>query len=145
MTSPYIQLEGSAKFGPVGGPLVDYSNQITNCVINRTRATVSSPATWGDVTTDVNAGARTETLTINFLTSVAAASFWAELWDALDTDSGELDFEIRLSDAAVGADNPEFSGTLVTTGVDTGGQAGEIRSQSQTFPIKRGTLEKATS
>lgn len=142
----FIQLEGYAKFGPVGGPLVEYNASVTSLVINRTRNTIDVPATWANATQDSKAGSRMEMLTLNFLSDpTSASSFWAELWDAIDTDDGELDFECNMVDAATSVSNPKFSGTIVVTGVDTGGQAGELRSQSVTFPIKAGTLVKTTT
>lgn len=145
MSNQFIQLEGHIKLGPVGGPLTDYSAEITKLVIKRTRTSVTIPATWADAEESEAAGARKNSMDIEFLTATTAASVWAELWDALDTDDAELDFEATQSTDAVGGDNPKWSGTIVVMSAETGGTAGTIRTQAQSFPIKKGTLEKATT
>lgn len=138
----YTQLEGVIKFG---SPLVDYGAQIHALRIVRARELVSEKPTFALAEVGDVAGPSRATLTIMFKSSTAAASFWAELWDAIDTDSAELPFEATLNAATVSADNPKFAGTIVVAGLETGGDVGAGREQSQTFPIKVGTLTKTTS
>ena len=131
----YTQLEGVIKFGSTP---VDYGAQIHALRLVRTRELVSEKPTFALAEVGDKAGPSRATLTIMFKSSTAAASFWAELWDAIDTDSAELPFEATLNAAAV-------SGTIVVAGLETGGDVGAGREQSQTFPIKVGTLTKTTS
>lgn len=135
-----IQLEGPITLGGT-----DYSDEITNMVIRRRRNMTTKPATFGNSRESQKAGAVVEEVTITCLNDVAAAQVWAELWDAIDTDSGELAFTARLTSAAVGADNPTFSGTLVVTGAEVGGQVGQQNTQQWTFPINDAGITKAVA
>lgn len=134
-----LQLEGPVT---VGG--TDYSDEITSVIIRRRRNMITSPATWGNARETDAAGALKEEIQFNFLNHYAATKFWAELWDAIDTATGELAFTVRGSSAAIGVDNPSFSGTMVVTGVEVGGQALQHNSQSWTFPITEAGIVKAT-
>jgi hypothetical protein len=126
-----IQLEGPITLGGI-----DYSSQITSVVLNDTRATVTTPPTFGDATEVDSAGAHKRTMTINFFSSHAAASSWAELYDAIITNTAELTFTARFATGAISADNPEFTGTIIVMSLDTGGTVGELKAQSQTYPVK---------
>jgi hypothetical protein len=75
-------------------------------------------------------------MTINFFSSHAAASIWAELYDAIITNTAELTFTARFATGAISADNPEFTGTIIVMSLDTGGTVGELKAQSQTYPVK---------
>lgn len=125
-----VQLTGNLSLGGT-----DYSSSISSMTIKRTRNSVTVPPTLGNIREVDKAGALKEALEITFFSSMAAASVWAELYDAIDTDSAELTFTGNLDSGATGADNPEFSGTIVVMGIDTGADVGSLREQTQTYPI----------
>lgn len=135
-----LQLEGTILLGGV-----DYSDEITSLLITRRRNLVARPATFGNSRETQKAGTLTEELTINFINGTAAALVWAELWDAIDTDSAELTFSGTLTDAAIGADNPAFTGTCIVTGVSVGGQVGQYNQQTWTFPITEAGIVRDTT
>lgn len=132
-----IQLTGSLSLGGT-----DFSDSISSMVIKRTRASVTRPPTLGNIRETQAAGALQEALEINFFSDLAAASVWAELYDALDTDTAELAFSGEPDGGTAGADNPHFSGTIVILGVDTGADVGSLREQSQTYPITKDGITK---
>lgn len=134
-----IQLTGSLTINSV-----DVAANVSSFVIKRQRNAVTVPATLGELREYQKAGALTEMIEINFFSDMAATSFWADLYDAIDTDSAELTFSGTLNAGAVGVDNPSFSGSFVVMGVDTGASVGALREQSQTYPITVAGITKAT-
>lgn len=142
MTAPFIQLEGVMKFGPTAGSLTDFSDQITQCLIVRKRNTVTVPPTFANAQESPRAGSRAEEMTITFLNDLTQSGFWAELWDAIDTDTSILYFEVHFDEETNSTNHPGFTGQVVVTGTDAGGTPGETRSSSQTFPIVAGTLQR---
>lgn len=138
-----LQLKGNLKLGPEdqSTPTVtDYSGAITSIVINRERSSVTIPPTLKDARETEKAGPLRESVTINFFSDVDAASIWAELYDAMDTDSAILYFEGNLNEGATGADNPQFSGYFSVLGLETGADVGTLREQSQTYPVYVGDV-----
>lgn len=145
MSSSFIQIEGSVKFGPVGGALVEYGDAISSCVIVTTRDQVAIPGTFGNRQASAAAGGTTREVQLTFMSATAASSFFAELEDAIESDDAELDFEFIKNDAAVGVDNKKYSGTVIVTSLENGGEVGGLRQQSQTWPIKAGTYTPSTT
>lgn len=135
-----VQLLGSLTVNST-----DVSDHVSSMIIRRTRTAVTVPATLGNIRETEKAGVLKEALEINFFSSVSATSFWADLYDALDTDTAELSFVGTLNEGAVGPDNPEFSGTFVVLGVDTGADVGTLREQSQTYPITSAGVAKSVT
>lgn len=134
MSLPVQQLKGNIKLGVLTADL-DFSSNITSLVIKRVRESITVPATFGTGRATQVAGALQESLEINFFSSTDAASMWATMYDAIDTDSSELKWEATLNVGAVGPNNPKFSGTITVLGIDSGGTVGTLRAQSQTYPI----------
>jgi hypothetical protein len=144
MASRWVQGKGIAEFGPTGA-LVDYSDQITNVTFTHSAQEVEIPATYATGETDNEIGAKTHTMQVDFLDGIAAADFSAELYDAYDTNDGEVDFDIVFdADVAVGVNNKRYTGTLVVTNLTHGGAVGAVRTQSQTYRIKAGTYTVAS-
>lgn len=141
MATPVQQLKGNIKFGPVTASL-DCSNFVTSLVIHRTRESITVPATFGTGRSTQVAGALSESLEINFFSSTDAASMWAMLYDILDTDNSTAAWEATLNSGAVGADNPKFSGVITLLALDTGGTVGNLRAQTQTYPITAAGITK---
>jgi hypothetical protein len=144
MASRWVQGKGVAKFGPTGS-LVDYSDQVTNVTFSHSAAETEIPATFETGEGDVELGAKTRTLQVDFLDGLAAADFAAELSDAFGATDGELDFDVVFdADAAVGVNNKRHTGTIVVATFTHGGPVGGARTQSQTYRIKSGTYTTAT-
>lgn len=138
--SEIVQLKGNLKLGPDVGSAVEYGTAISEFSLKRKRTEIKVPATLATGFESVAAGALSESLGIGFHSSTAAASVWAELYDAIDTDTAQLYFEGTQNPGVVSADNPKWSGTIVILSLDTGGPVNKLREQKQTFPLS----EKAT-
>lgn len=134
MATPIQQLKGNIKFGVVTAN-IDFSAFVTSLVIHRTRESITVPATFGTGRASQVAGALSESLEINYFSSTDAASMWAMIYDAIDTDTGQLKWEATLNTGITSADNPKFSGTIIILAVDSGGAVGTLRLQQQTYPI----------
>lgn len=138
-----IQLKGNLKLGPTAGTAVEFGASVSAFIIKRTRAGVTVPPTLATARGSQAAGALDEAVQIDFFSTTAASSVWAELYDALDTDSSELYFEGTLNPGAVSADNPKWSGKITILSLDTGAAVGALRTQSQTYPVTQAGLTKA--
>jgi hypothetical protein len=135
-----IQLKGALTIGGI-----NVGDQCSSFVIKTERNSVTVPGTLTNIREVQKAGAKKLSLVINFWSTMAAADFWAELWDAIDSNSGELAFTGKMNDAALSADNPEYSGNIVVLALDTGGEVGTLRAQSQTYPITRAGIALDTT
>lgn len=135
-----VQLKGNLSIGGT-----DFSASISSIVIKRTRASVTVPPTLANIRETEKAGALQEAVEINFFSSMAASSVWADLYDAIDTDTAELTFSGNLDTGGTDADNPAFSGTFVVLGIDTGADVGSLRAQTQTYPVTAAGITKAIS
>lgn len=125
-----IQLEGNIEIGGT-----DYSDEITSLVINMRRNTTTRPATFGNANRSQKAGDAENSVTINFINDTVSTALQAELLAAIQTDSAELTFAATLLDEAVGADNPTYSGTMIVTDLDIGGDVGVENQQRKTYPL----------
>jgi hypothetical protein len=143
--SPLIILTGSIKFGASASTNTDYSCWVTELRITRTRNLIEIPATFCDGEASQRAGTQQNELTISYIGDIEESAFWAELWDAFETDSAELYFEANLKSGSTSSDNPKFSGTIIVAGLGTGGVVGELSTDQQTFPLVPNTLTKAVS
>jgi hypothetical protein len=135
-----LQSEGLVKFGGT-----DYSSEVVSFQINRTRAIVSGPATFGNKRATKAAGDLNEEIVITALNEVTAAGLGAALWTAVDTDSAEVAFVGKFIDAAISTNNAEYSGTCVVTGVTVGGKINEYNLQTWTFPITAAGISRDTT
>jgi hypothetical protein len=134
-----IQLTGSLTIDSV-----DVTDYVSKFVIKRERSAVTIPATFGNIIESEGAGVLKEMIEITFFSPMTAGMLWAELYTAINTDSAELTFSgVRFQDAVIGGDNPQFSGTFVVMGLDTGADVGALRQQTQTYPITSAGVTKA--
>lgn len=130
-----IQLGGNIQLGPDPNNLTDYSSDISQLVINRRRPGTTRPATYGEPETRQKAGADEYQVTVNlFHDEGDSTNVWAEAWDAMDTEAGELYFEGTYRPGPVSATNPKFTGYMTLVDLDTGHQVGEWRQQNKTWP-----------
>lgn len=133
-----IQLEGNIQIGGT-----DYSDEVARLIINKRRETTERRPTFGNARRTQVAGARAESVTIEFVHDIVSTSLLAELEAALDSDSGELTFSGTFKTTAVDVDNPTWSGTMIVTDLDIGGQPGEETYQTKTYPVTSAGVTKA--
>lgn len=137
-----LQLEAPITIGGT-----DYSDEIRRLVLRRRRNLVTRPATFGDNTEVQKAAALINEVTIEFFNDVTASTTGVarKIWEAALTDSAELAFTAKFVTAAEGADNPIFSGTMVVTGAELGGEINAYNRQQWTFPVTQaGFVEDVT-
>jgi hypothetical protein len=139
-----LQLRGNLMMG-VAAADTDISEWVTKLVITRTRENIAVPATLATGVASVAAGAESDTLNIDFFSDLSADAPFDLFEQALLTPTSELMFEGTLDPGAVGPTNPKYSGTAIILGLDIGGTVGQLRTQTQGYPVKAGTLTKATA
>lgn len=136
-----IQLGGNFMLGPTGA-LVNQSNFITGMKIRTNRESITKPATLGKPVRSSAAGAPEYQLEISFFSGVEPASMWAQLWDAVESATGELDFTANLEVGVTSAANPKWSGRIVVMQLETGADVGSLRAQTQTYPVTQAGVVK---
>lgn len=117
----------------VGG--TDFSDEIRHMILRKKRATTEKPATAGNASPEMKAGARSYEVEIEFFTDVTSTTCWRKFWDAIDTATSELTFAGRYRDAAIGATNPEWSGTMIVLQSEIGGDPNTYPRSRFTFPV----------
>lgn len=135
-----LQAEGVITVGAT-----DYSDETISFQINQRRNLTTKPATFGNIRESQSAGSLIQEVVITAFTSVASASLTDELWTAIATDSSELAFTAKFIDAAISANNGEYQGTFVVTGVTVGGRVNQWNQQTWTFPITDAGITKDTT
>ncbi len=138
MTNGYVaQFAGVFELGADAGSLVDYTCDISGFVITEGRATVVKAPTFSNPATEQKAASSFGTVAMAFTANPNdATGLWQAMRAAQQTRTGELFFQVRYSSAAVGADNPKFTGYMVVGELDTGAPVGEIRRQAKSFPAR---------
>ena len=86
-------------------------------------------------------GLKAGTLTVTFNDDTATSQVDALLWPLLGT---VVLFELRLSDAAVGVNNPKYTGSVLISQHNLGGAVGELAAKSLTFQTS-GAVTRATA
>lgn len=133
-----IQLNGLIKLGPSAGALVDYSNYIPSLVLHLTRESVAVAATYGTPRVRTRAGARTDTLDINFFADEGdVAGVHNELMDGFLLTAPIVFFSAQYQIGALAPSNPGATGSFVPLEVDVGDAVGVWKSQSRTFTIEQ--------
>jgi len=88
------------------------------------------------------AGLKSGSLALTFNQDVAAAAIDSIMWPLLGTT---VTFEVRATNASVGASNPKYTGSiLVTSWNPITGSVGDVAEVSVTYPIS-GAVTRATS
>jgi len=139
------QLKGNLTMGLDDPADIDISAWVTRMTIQRLRESIAIPGTLATGQASVAAGAETDNLIIDFFSDLTADAPFDLFELAIQTPTSELWFSGTLDPAPVGPENPRYSGVAILLGVDLGGTVGQLRTQSQTLPIKAGTLIKATT
>ena len=114
----------------------DFSDQVFEARIVRTRETVEVPAVFSTGRKEQRAGAVSNELQLHFYNDHALSTLWALTWDQIDDADGEVSFECRFMPGVASATNPKFTGTVVITSGSAGGASGSLSENTVTFPIK---------
>lgn len=121
---------------------VDMSDRIKTArvtvEVNQLDATTFGGDGWKEVVGGLKTGGLEIEWTDDFEASGGVDGF---IWDRLGTN---VPFEIRPDDAAVGTNNPSFTGECLVAGTQVGGTVGELAMKSTNFPTS-GTVVRATS
>lgn len=99
--------------------------------------TTFASAGWKEVTGGLKSG----TLAITLNDDVTASSIDSLLWPLLGT---VVAFESRLTQAAVGASNPKYTGSVLINSTTFGGDVGSVAEKDLSFPTS-GAVTRATS
>lgn len=87
------------------------------------------------------AGLKSATLEATALNDVAAAAIDSIIWPLLGT---VVTFEIRLNNSVVGTSNPKYTGSVLVTGHNVGGEVGSLAQLDWSFPTS-GAITRATA
>lgn len=136
--------EVQLKFGLTLGSTA-YEGKISSMILRTVRDRIEVPPTGGSLQRSAAPGATYQELIITFRSSHAAASIWAELWDAIVADDGEVAFSGMKNDGAASADNPVYSGTVRVFQLDSFGTAGQMREQTVTLVVTEAGVTRATT
>lgn len=134
-----VQLEGAILFNST-----THSDEVTSFLLNLTRPITQVPGTFADADGTQVLGSETGQATVTFNYQEGDTSgVHATLYAAYISDSGAIPFQARLRSGAQSATNPTYSGTVLISDLDIGGQVGELKSQTKTWPVYG--ITKATS
>lgn len=113
----------------------DVSAEVTGVILKGMTNDVTIPATL--VAPNAHAaGAIKYEIQIDYLSDDASTgTLFPALWTAVGTDSKELTYAVRLRAGAKGPTNPSWSGTLVVSGADVGGDVGALSTGSITCTL----------
>lgn len=131
LTDAYIALNGSDRSA--------YIKQVAlNVETAEQDVTDFADAGW----TVPIAGLKSGSLALTFNQDVAASQIDSIMWPLLGTT---VSFEVRATNASVGASNPKYTGNiLVTSWNPITGSVGDVAEVSVTYPIS-GAVTRATS
>lgn len=132
LTAEYLALSGSATIN-------DHVKSATLALDAEALDASAMADTWKENVGGLKSG----TLTIEFYDDVAAANVDATIWGYFNTGSS-ITFEVRMSDAAVGAGNPKYTGSVLPTQFTFGGVHGQLPMKSLTWPVT-GAVSRATA
>lgn len=131
LTDAYIALNGSDRSA--------YIKQVAlNVETAEQDVTDFADAGW----TVPIAGLKSGSLALTFNQDVASSQIDSIMWPLLGTT---VSFEVRATNASVGASNPKYTGNiLVTSWNPITGSVGDVAEVSVTYPIS-GAVTRATS
>lgn len=86
-------------------------------------------------------GRKSGSLQLTFNDDVAAAAIDSVMWPLLGTT---VTFELRATNANVGASNPKYTGSVLVNSWSKGGSVGDLAEVSVTLPLS-GAVTRATS
>lgn len=86
-------------------------------------------------------GLKSGTISFDANDDVAASALDSIMWPLLGT---VVAFEVRMTSSAVGTSNPKWTGSVLITGHNVGGDVGTLAQKGYTLPTS-GTVTRATS
>lgn len=119
---------------------VDFSDHIKGATLT-VDVNQLDPTAMGDGWVKALGGLKSGTLALEFMDDYAAGEVDATLWPILGT---VVTFIVRPDAGAVGATNPNYTGSVLITQHTVGGSLGELAMKSLSFPTS-GTVARATS
>lgn len=87
------------------------------------------------------AGRKSGSLQLTFNDDVAASAIDSVMWPLLGTT---VTFELRATNASVGASNPKYTGSVLVNSWSKGGSVSDLAEVSVTFPLS-GVVTRATA
>jgi hypothetical protein len=130
-----IQAEGPTRFAADGiAANADPVIGITTVLFRYKNGTIRPEPTWDDVNPDPELDSAENEVEITFKNMDAATSFNELLLAAKQAGTTRAYFAAARRDAAVSGTNKLFSASMLLTGVDVGGKAGQENTQRQVFP-----------
>ena len=96
--------------------------------VNQLDTTDFASAGW----TEMIGGLKSGTLSIELMDDVADNEIDEDFYAIIGT---VVPFAVRLSSAAVGASNPNYTGNVLITSHSLGGAVGDLATKSYSFPI----------
>ena len=121
---------------------VDMSSRIKSAKLTVEVEQLDSTTFGGDGWKEVTGGLKSGGLEIEFTDDFASSGgVDGVLWPLLGT---LVAFEVRPDDAAVGVNNPKYTGTVLVSGAPMGGAVGELAMKSVNFGTS-GAVTRATS
>ena len=87
------------------------------------------------------AGRKSGSLQLTFNDDVAASAIDSVMWPLLGTT---VTFELRATNASVGASNPKYTGSVLINSWSKGGSVSDLAEVSVTFPLS-GAVTRATA
>lgn len=122
----------------------DASDHVSSCEINMSKDEVETTNFSGSGRERVH-GLQDNSFTVTFQQDFAAGEVDAVLFPLWDNES-EFTVQIRPTSAAVGADNPQYTGTCILLEYQPlSGDVGDLSESEVTFNVQRGTFSRATA
>jgi hypothetical protein len=120
---------------------VDFTDHASSVEINVSKDDIDTTSFDGSGR-ERKAGLQDNSIVVNFQQDFAAGEVDATLYP-LWSDETEFTVAVRPRDAAIAADNPEYSGTCILLEyAPLNGSVGELSETSVTFPVQRGTFTR---
>lgn len=122
----------------------NFSDHTSSCEINMSKDEVETTNFSGSGRERV-AGLQDNSFTITFQQDFAAANVDAVLFPLWNNET-EFTVEIRPTSAAVGPNNPKYTGTCILLEYQPlSGDVGDLSETEVEFPVQRGTFARATA
>lgn len=131
LLAEYVEINGT-----------DMSDRIKSAKLTVEVEQLDSTTFGGDGWKEVTGGLKSAGLEIEWTDDFAASGgVDGFIWPILGTNVG---FEVRPDDAAVGTNNPSYTGECLISGTSVGGSVGELAMKSTNFPTS-GAVARAVS
>lgn len=120
---------------------VDYSQYLKSSTLAVDAASLDATDFASGGWVEMIGGLKSGTLSLEFNDDASATTVDDRIWALLGT---VVTFEVRPTSAAVGANNPKYTGSVLVTGHSIGGAVGDLASKSLSFPTS-GAVTRATA